>query len=80
MYISQDVVFHEDRFPFTAASSPTEVPPFLLAPFIPPLHLSTPTSTWRALLVASSHTIPASSPVSHSSSTEPSGLFQILTL
>jgi hypothetical protein len=72
MYISRDVVFHEDWFPFAAASSPTEPPTSLPAPFIPPLHLLAPAHTRPALPSTSSHTIPTSSHVSQSSFVEPS--------
>jgi hypothetical protein len=60
MYISRDVVFHENRFPFATATPPPEPldasPALVLPPFI---------STSPHTQSASSHTIPASPPVSH---------------
>jgi len=45
MYISRDVVFHETKFPFVAASSHTESFAAQPAPFFPPLHIPAHTPT-----------------------------------
>jgi hypothetical protein len=72
MYISRDVVFHENHFPFVAASSPTEPPVAPPAPVIPHLHIPAHAHTRLALPSAASNLIPASSSlVSQSSSAEP---------
>jgi hypothetical protein len=70
MHISRDVVFHENRFPLATATPPPKPLDASPAHVLPPFLLASP-HTQSALPSASSHTIPASPPVSHTSSAEP---------